>query len=317
MPSAFHSNCLVLLVALATGGCAGNAPLPQQASALNRAGAEALEQGQLDTAEARLSVALEYNPRFVEALTNLGLVEVQRGNFERARELLERARRINTDVAQPHHALGVLAEREGRTDRASRHYQDALKVDPGFAPARANYARLLFEAGMLEHARSQFLRLVEAAPHEARGFEGLAECLLRLGRTAEADGVVARGLRRHAHSPALRILDARRMLRDGAVRAAIDALSPLAETADDYGVTALAWLAMAELAAGNAQAALSAAERAAASSPHDPLAVYALATVLTQTSDPRAARWSSRAEALAPRQARITRGLPLPEAFRR
>jgi tetratricopeptide (TPR) repeat protein len=317
MARSFHSNSLVLLLALAGAGCAAAAPLPPQASALNRAGAEALEQGDLDTAEARLSVALEYSPRFVEALTNLGLVEVQRGNFERARELLERARRINADVAQPHHALGVLAERQARVDRASRHYQDALKVDPGFAPARANYARLLFEAGMLEHARSQFLRLVEAAPHEPRGFEGLAECLLHLGRTSEADAVVARGLDRHARSPALRILDARRLLHEGAVDAAIDALVPLTEGVGDYSVAALAWLALAESAAGDTQAALRAAERAAGLNPADPLAVYALASVLTQTGDPRAARWSSRAEALAPRQARVTRGLPPSGGFPR
>ncbi|HEY6561243.1 MAG TPA: tetratricopeptide repeat protein [Polyangiaceae bacterium] len=316
MPS-FPANCLVLLLALAAGGCAATAPLPPQASALNRTGAEALERGDLDTAEARLSVALEYNPRFVEALTNLGLVEAQRGNFERARELLERARRINADIAQPHHALGVLAEREGRADRASRHYQDALKVDPGFAPARANYARLLFEAGQLEHARSQFLRLVEAAPHEPRGYEGLAECLLRLERSSEADGVVERGLARHARSPALHILHARRLLRQDAIHDAIAVLTPLSKTGDDYSVSALAWLALAELARGNARAASAAAERAVSLNPADPLAVYALASVLRTTRDPRAATWSKRAEALAPREVRATRGLALAPAFPR
>jgi Tfp pilus assembly protein PilF len=317
MARSIQANCLVLLLALAAVGCAASAPLPPQASALNRAGAEALEHGDLDTAEARLSVALEYSPRFVEALTNLGLVEVQRGNFERARELLERARRINPDVAQPHHALGVLAERQGRVDRASRHYQDALKVDPGFAPARANYARSLFEAGMLEHARSQFLRLVESAPHEPRGFEGLAECLLQLGRTAEADAAVARGLDRHPRSPALRILDARRLLREGSVAVARDALVPLTERAGDYSVAAFAWLAMAESAAGDSRAALRAAERAVELNPNDPLAVYALAAVLTRAQDGRAGLWSSRARALAPRQARVTRGLPRDSAVLR
>lgn len=91
--------------------CTGTAPLAPKAVDLNRAGSEALAAGDLETAEARFALALEYHPRFVEALTNLGMVEMQRGNLARARIDFERARRINPDLAQPHHALGVLAER--------------------------------------------------------------------------------------------------------------------------------------------------------------------------------------------------------------
>ena len=154
----FRSIGFALGLGFSLGGCAGTAPLPPQAVALNRAGAEALAKGDLETADARFSLALEYSPRFVEALVNQGLLELQRGNFERARELLMRARRLNTDVAQPHHALGILAERQARPDEASRHYYDALAVDPGFAPSRAPLARLLFDAGMLDDALSQFRR---------------------------------------------------------------------------------------------------------------------------------------------------------------
>src|SRR5437016_2981050 len=110
--------------------CAGTAPLAPKAVDLNRAGTEALAHGDLETAEARFALALEYHPRFVEALTNLGLVEMQRGNLARARLHFERARRINADLAQPHHALGVLSERERHPDVAAEHYRDALKVDP-------------------------------------------------------------------------------------------------------------------------------------------------------------------------------------------
>ena len=111
-----RSTWIRALIGLSALGCAGAAPLPQKAIALNRAGAEALARGDLETADARLTLALEYSPRFVEALVNQGLLELQRGNFDRARELLTRARRLNADVAQPHHALGILAERQARPD---------------------------------------------------------------------------------------------------------------------------------------------------------------------------------------------------------
>jgi tetratricopeptide (TPR) repeat protein len=283
-------------------GCSASAPLPARAVALNRAGAEALERGDLDTAEARLSVALEYNPRFVEALTNLGIVETQRGNFGRARELLNRSCRINPDVAQPHHALGVLREREGRRDLASRHYRDALRVDPGFSPARANYARLLFEAGMLEHARIQFLRLTQVAPDIAAGYSGLAESLIRLGRADEAEAVIASGLERAPGDPSLVILDARSLIRHDQLAAAASRLQPLTRTRDDHAVAALSWLAVAELARGRPQAALRAAARARELNPTDPLVAYTLALTLRELNDPRAAAWLERAKQLVPGQ---------------
>jgi tetratricopeptide (TPR) repeat protein len=174
-------------------GCAGTAPLAPKAVDLNRAGTEALAAGDLPTAEARFALALEYHPRFVEALTNLGLVEMQRGNFARARVQLERARRINGDLAQPHHGLGVLAEREGRPDLAAESYREALRVNPGFAASRGNLARLLFAAARYDDAREQFLRLSQVDPRDIGARAGLVETLLQLQRADESDQVLARG----------------------------------------------------------------------------------------------------------------------------
>ena len=105
---------------------------PPRPSLLNAAGAEALARGDLSTAEARLSVALEYSPRFVEAWVNLGYVELRRGNFEQARRDFLKARALNQDIPAPHHALGVLADAAGRRALTPRScYRAALAVDPG------------------------------------------------------------------------------------------------------------------------------------------------------------------------------------------
>lgn len=283
-------------VLVGSSGCArGSAPLPPQAIALNRAGAEALARGDLETADARLGLALEYSPRFVEALVNQGLVELGRGNFERARELLERARRLNPDVAQPHHGLGVLAERQARPDVASQHYYDALAVDPGFAPSRANLARLLFDANMLEEALIQFKRLVEAAPDSAEAAQGLAETLLRLGRIDEAEAVAAHARERFPDSAELRVLAARSLLRKGDVSAAIELLAPLGYGHDELAASALGWLATAELMRGDAPASVGAAKRALELEPDSPVATYAMARALEQLGDPAAIAWQRRA----------------------
>ena len=269
--------------------------MPRKALELNRAGAEALSRGDLETADARFNLALEYSPRFVEALVNQGLVELQRGNFDRARELIERARRLNPDVAQPHHALGVLAERRARPDEASRHYYDALSVDPGFAPARANLARLLFDAGMLEEALVQFKRLVEVDPESAEAAAGLSETLLRLHRIDEAEATARAGRERFPDSPALVVLAARARMRRGDFARAIELLAPLGYGRDDVAVTALGWLATAELLRGDPRSAIGAAKRALELEPSATVATYAMAEALEALGDPAALTWQRRA----------------------
>jgi Flp pilus assembly protein TadD len=276
-------------------GCSRPAPLPPKAADLNRAGIEALAEGDLETADARFALALEYSPRFVEALTNQALVEMQRGNFARARHLLERARRLNPDVAQPHHGLGVLAERQHRPDIASEHYAEALRVDPGFAPARLNLGRLLFAAGMVEHARSQFKRLVEVAPAEPLGWAGYIESLVRLGRTEEAEAALAQALEQFPEQPELVVLGARSWIRRGAYDVALKRLAPLTRARDDVAVAALGWTAVSEFLAGRSQAAAAAARRALAFSPHDSVATYALALALERQGASQARAWLERA----------------------
>jgi Flp pilus assembly protein TadD len=292
---------LVLALPVFCLACAGSAPLPAKALALNQAGVDALAAGDLETADARFSLALEYNPNFVDALTNQGLVELQRGNFERARQLFTRARRLNPDVAQPHHALGVLAERERRPDLASQNYYEALRVDPGFAPSRSNLAHLLYDGGLYEDALIQFKRLIEVSPDDPQAHAGLAATLLHLERVDEARAEIDSALSAAPENPDLIVLAARLEIRHGDFDAAIARLLPLAEGRSDVTVNALAWLSTAELARGRAREAVGAAEKALALAPDDALASFSLGLGLKQLGDPNAERWLDRAHALSPR----------------
>jgi tetratricopeptide (TPR) repeat protein len=286
-----RSASALLAFALVGLGCAGTAPLQPKAVQLNRAGTEALSAGDLETAEARFALALEYHPRFVEALVNLGLVDMQRGNFSRARLEFERARRINADLAQPHHALGVLAERERRPDVAGEHYREALRVNPGFAPSRGNLARMLFAAGRYDDAREQFLRLVEVAPTELAGRAGLAETLLQLDRGEESDAVVDRALRDFGPVPSLVML------------AAAALLLPLTRAGDDNARAAWSWIAMGRLARRDDAGAFEACEKAFALDRNDALATYVVAMGLRGNRDRRALPWLERAHLLSPHNA--------------
>jgi tetratricopeptide (TPR) repeat protein len=277
-------SCLLVLKI----GCAGQQALPAQALSQNDEGIRFLAAGDLETAGARFKLALEYNPHFVEALSNLGLVELELGNFSRARQLLTRARRINQDIAQPHHGLGVLAERSGDDDEASKHYRAALAIDPGFAPARASLARLLFDANLLYHAKLEFEKLTQLAPELPEGHVGLAETLIRLDRRGEAERIITEQTERFPGSPELQLLQARTELRNDLVANAIARLTQLTKREDSTTAQALAWLAVAEVARQRPRHAIGAAKRALQLDRESSVARHAIHLALEQLGDPRA-----------------------------
>lgn len=277
-----------VVLGLWLAGCAPTARLPAKALALNRDGAMALSQGNLTMAEARVALALEYSPRFTEAWVNLGLIELERGNFERARRALVKARDLNPDLPAPHHALGFLADQEGNGLDAEGHYRAALRVDPGFVPARFNLARRLFERGALEDAREQFLRLTQVAPDFAEGWAGLCESLLRLERIDDAEDVLGAAVARFGRTPTLTVLDARLLLERGAFADAEEKLEPLIDGSDRHQVAeALAWIAIARLGEGDGVGAVEAAGRALALDPRLDVARFALLSVRVQEAPSR------------------------------
>jgi tetratricopeptide (TPR) repeat protein len=274
------SAFLSILIVAPLAACAHPAPLPAKAIELNRDGAVAMAAGDLEKAEARIALALEYNPRFTEAWVNLGLIEMNRGNFERGHRDFVKARDLNPDLPAPHHALGLLADHQGRVADAERHYRAALKVDPGFAPARINLARRLFGQGALEEAREQFLRVTQVAPQFVEGWAGLCETFLRLQRIGDAQEVLARARDRFGAHPSVELLEARLLLRRNAFAEAEERLVPLSLLADRRQASAaLSWLAIARLGEGDVAGAVGAAERAMALDPEDDVARYALQAV--------------------------------------
>jgi tetratricopeptide (TPR) repeat protein len=261
----------------ALAACSGVARLPAKAIELNRTGAEALAEGDLELAEARVALALEYNQAFTEAWVNLGLVEMKRGNLERARSAFTKARALNPDLAAPHHALGLLSEQEGHPDEAERRYRSALKVDPGFVPARVNLGRLLFERGAFDEAREQFLRLTQVAPDVLEGWTSLCEALLKLGRSDEVEQVTNHARLRFGPMPELDLARGRALMQRGAFTEAAALLRPLSLHGDPgLAARASAWLAVARLGAGDGFGARAAAAAAIALDARDPVALYAL-----------------------------------------
>jgi tetratricopeptide (TPR) repeat protein len=271
---------LAACMVLGALGCSQSTVLPRKAIALNEAGAVAFAAGHLEVAEARVALALEYNPKFTEAWVNLGLIEEANGNFVLARKHFVKARDLNPDLPISHHALGQLDEREEAFPEAEHNYRAALKVDPGFAPARLNLGRRLFARGAYDDAREQFLRLTQVAPQASAGWSGLCESLFKLGRDQEAADVVEHMAGAFSGDASIEILRGRVLLRQGRYVEAVATLRPVTELEDPpRAAAALAWMSFAWMGMGDGERAQASAERALSLNPADAVAQYALRTV--------------------------------------
>jgi tetratricopeptide (TPR) repeat protein len=260
------------LVVWSMVACAGSAPLPAKAIALNQAGAEAAAVGDLSTAEARLLLAIEYNPSFTEAWVNLGLVELKRGNLDQASKHFRRARDLNGDLPTPHHGLGLTSERRGARLEAEGYYRAALRVDPGFAPSRVNLARSLFARQQFDEARLEFLKLTQSSPNEVAGFSGLSETFAKLSRDAEAERTLEEAEERFPGAPEIALVRGRRALSKEQFEPAKAAFVRASESSDRFVVaSALAHLGLVALAEGKRTVALEFASRAKNQSEEDPV----------------------------------------------
>lgn len=269
---------LVLLLLCATlAACAARGPLHPNAVELNRMGVIALAQGDLDTAQARLELAIEYHPNFVEAWINLGLLELARGDLNNAEKRFRRAIALDKDAGGAWVGLGVIAEKRGDPATAETSYRKALAIDPGLAEPRANLARLLVARGALDEARDQLRRLIEVQADDPAGWMALCEVLWRMGRDPEASTVVDEARERLGDRPEIELLLARRDLRAGELDEAIARLEPLAREPDALGRTAGGWLAVARLEKGDVSGARAAAKAVLARDPEDALAKHVLA----------------------------------------
>ena len=64
-----------------------------------------------------------------------------------AADSFERALTLNPESVQAHYYLGNVMASVGRLGKAIEHFQQVLRIEPGFADARASLARALAMQG--------------------------------------------------------------------------------------------------------------------------------------------------------------------------
>jgi tetratricopeptide (TPR) repeat protein len=189
-------------------------------------------QGNFDRALRHLAKARQYGWRREDVDLQVVLIDVQRGDVEAADPLLDRAavHAVPDDVAveiyealakgylalhriedamvvldtwiqwqpravQPRLWRARIHERENDWDRAAAEYRQILSVKPDDVPALLGMAGALLARNEPVQALPYFRRCTELAPDPTQAQLGLAQCLRRLGRGAEAGQLIATLLR--------------------------------------------------------------------------------------------------------------------------
>jgi type IV pilus assembly protein PilF len=91
----------------------------------------------------------------------LGAAYLAQGNLGLANTKLERALKENPDLATAHWLYALLQTRLGRPKLADKHFQEAIKLDPGDSRGHNAYGTFLCRADRLAEAQIQFRQALD------------------------------------------------------------------------------------------------------------------------------------------------------------
>ena len=102
----------------------------------------ALNQQQLDRAEADLNTITKTRPELAGPWVNLALLHVRKKNLTAAQVHVAKALERNPRLAQAHNVAGYLEAANGNVGKAVAHYQKAIELKADYALAHYNIALL-------------------------------------------------------------------------------------------------------------------------------------------------------------------------------
>ncbi len=168
-----NRSLLLLVALLAASGCKTAAPIHPLAAEHNTYGAAYLEQGDLDKAQQRFELALEYNDDYPDPHNNLCLVFIKRGQLDRAKQECVRAIRLNNDFSLAYNNLGYIYLQEKSLGKAHDAFRSALRINPGYIEARYNLCLALTGLKRREEARVCYDKVIEVNPNVADPYNNL------------------------------------------------------------------------------------------------------------------------------------------------
>ena len=146
----------------------------------------------LDQADAACDHALEYQPKYWDALHNKAMIAQARGDKKKAKQLYIEALRANPNMKSSLNSLGALAMDEGDLKTAVEDFKGALAIDPSYLEARRNMGTVHLQQKDFAAAVKDFRQLLLVNANLVEGHLGLAAGLMAQGKLDEACPVLER-----------------------------------------------------------------------------------------------------------------------------
>ena len=120
------------------------------------------------------------------AQSNLGTALSEAGQPQEAAEHFGEALRLNPGYAPAHYNLGVALTQTGHLQEAMEHFREALRLNPDYARAHYNLGVALTQTGHLQEAMEHFREALRLNPDYAPAHYNLGHALLQTGQPQEA-----------------------------------------------------------------------------------------------------------------------------------
>lgn len=146
--------------------------------------------------------AIEIDPKYV--LAHAGVADcssflymywdASKTNLEQADTASRRALELDPELAEAHAARGLAVSLSKRYDEAQREFETAIRLNPNLFEAYYFYGRTCFQQGKLAEAVQRFEQASQVRPEDYQPLLLAAMTLKGLGRKAEAQAMLRRGL---------------------------------------------------------------------------------------------------------------------------
>lgn len=147
-----------------------------------------LEQGLTDSALAAFGLALEANPKLVEAHMNMGQIYQDRGDYDLASRAYERAVNLAPNHFDARYAYGWMQHLMGNLKEAIDSYLQALLLRPESYEANLNIAAAYLQLGRPGDALPYAMKATELKAADQMAWSNLATAYSQLGWYEDAIG---------------------------------------------------------------------------------------------------------------------------------
>jgi len=173
-----------------------------KADAMNaafKAGVDLVTQGKDEEAIAKFQEVIASAPNCAECYSNIGTIQVREKKWDEAEQSYKKAIELKPDFADPYAGLATVYNAQKKADQALEASKKAAELSSGAAgaaggagggggsaPAVFNQGVILWNAGKIPEAQTQFEQAIKIDPNLAEAHYWLGMALVNGGKAADA-----------------------------------------------------------------------------------------------------------------------------------